>query len=145
MLISGSHSQVFMTESEHNCVDVGTAHSHPACRCMPQVVKPEICYPDIAASMPEGLSHIVRAHAFKYERVRRWHRMVNGEGVLGSTGSTLPLEEAFQAKFEYKSQTRCGALPTHSCAFGYYDRDVVCLFVSAELPDLECDGCEQVV
>jgi len=33
----------------------------------------------------------------------------------------------------------------HSCAFGYDDRDVVCLFVRVELPDLTGDGCEQLL
>lgn len=32
-----------------------------------------------------------------------------------------------------------------SRAFGYYDRDVICLFESAELPDLARDGCEQLL
>jgi len=35
-----------------------------------------------------------------------------------------------------------GPVDTHSCAFGYYERDVVCLFVRAELPDPARDGCE---
>src|SRR5215470_11390728 len=32
-----------------------------------------------------------------------------------------------------------------SCAFGYYERDVVCLFVMAELPELAHEGFEQLL
>ena len=31
------------------------------------------------------------------------------------------------------------------CAFGYYQRDVVSLFLSSELPNLACDSCEQLL
>jgi len=38
-----------------------------------------------------------------------------------------------------------GLVDTHSRAFGDYDRDVVCLFVRVELPDLSRHGCEQLL
>ena len=39
------------------------------------------------------------------------------------------------------------ALPlrTHSCAFGYQERDVIRLFVRAELPDLGRDRFKQLL
>ena len=37
------------------------------------------------------------------------------------------------------------SLRTHSYAFGDYQRDVVGLFLSTELPNLACDGSEQLL
>jgi len=40
--------------------------------------------------------------------------------------------------------TRTFSLRPFSCAFRYYQRDVVSLFLSTELPKLACDGREQL-
>jgi len=65
VLVSGSHSQILVTERLRNSVDIGTAHSHPTCRSMAQIVEPKICYPDIGTGLPEGLRHIISVYSLK--------------------------------------------------------------------------------
>ena len=64
MLVSGSHSQVLMTELEGDRVDIRTAHSHPGSRSMSQIVVMKIFDANRLTSSPECHRDLIASDVF---------------------------------------------------------------------------------
>jgi len=71
MLVSGSHSQVLVTELERDGVDIRATHSHPGCRCVSQVVVMKILDADLLAGSPECHRDLIAGCVFEQERLSR--------------------------------------------------------------------------
>jgi hypothetical protein len=102
MLISGSHSQILMPQQLGNRVNVRALHSHPACRCMPKIVKSEVLDADLSASTGKRNTDPFRADATKQQV--RGIALRHNDALQGSHGQIVQIHDSAFAVLRLRQQ-----------------------------------------